>query len=521
MKIAVLSDIHGNIHALEAVLRHARGKGALQLIFNLGDSIGYGPDPEGVVSTIKGANFVNIIGNYDQKVISNKHRQEGWKSVKTPDKRAMFNWTYKALSKPSIKFLKELPEQRTLQLAGLQVLLSHGSPEDINEHLKPDTPATRFTELAENSNADIILCGHSHQAFVRHIAGVLFVNPGSVGRPDDGDPRASYAVLTIEDEKAKAETFRVPYHVSGAAQAMRRTGLPQIFAEVLRQGRNYNDVHSQIKDKPTASSLDPCGTLTLLTDFGLQDHFVGVMKGVINEISPQTSVIDISHQIRPQNIKQAARMLLEASPFFAPGTIHIAVVDPGVGTTRRALAAQVGSQFFVVPDNGLLWPMLEKARQESLPIKIVNLDKPEYWLPKPSSSFHGRDIFSPVGAHLANGIPLESLGTTIDNPISLDLPRPKRIANGWQGEVIMVDVFGNLNTNIPASAIPNVLNVARVEIGETSIEGLTHTFGDADPSTLIATIDSTGSLGISVVNGNAAEKLDADIGTSVRVILSS
>ncbi len=521
MKIAVLSDIHGNIHALEAILRHVRGQGASQLILNLGDSTGYGADPEGVICAIKGANFVNIIGNYDQKVVSKAHRQEGWKSIKTPDKRAMFNWTYKALSKPSIKFLKELPEQRTLHLAGLQVILSHGSPESINEHLKPDTSVTRFTELAKNSNADVILCGHSHQVFVRRIAGVLFVNPGSVGRPDDGDPRASYALLDIKDGEAQAETFRVPYPVIGAVQAMARTGLPLIFTEVLRQGKNYNDVHAQSDDKPALPSLDPCGALTLLTDFGLQDHFIGVMKGVIDDISPQTRVIDISHQIRPQNVKQAARMLLEAAPYFASGTVHVAVVDPGVGTARRALAAQVGSHFFVVPDNGLIWPIIEKARSKNQLIRIVNLDNPKYWLPDPSASFHGRDIFSPAGAHLANGIPLEALGTHIDDPIKLDLPEPEKIPEGWLGEVVMVDVFGNLNTNIPTSAIPENQPVARVEIGDTNISGLTHTFGDADPGTLIATIDSTGSLAISVVNGNAAERLAVDIGTPVRVILNS
>jgi hypothetical protein len=519
MKLAILSDIHGNRHALEAVLKHARGQGAAQLILNLGDSTGYGPDPEGVVRWIRGANFRNILGDYDNKVVSKKHRREAWKAVKTSDKRAMFAWTYEALSKRSRKFLKALPEQISLQLEGLQLVLSHASPASRHEHLGLDTPETRLQALAQGSKADIILCGHSHQAFVRRAAGTLFINPGSVGRPDDGDPRASYAVLELQEDRATAQLFRVPYNITGAVQAMRRTGLPLIFSEVLRQGKNYDAVRMQIGQGTPKLPLEPCGTLTLLTDFGLQDHFIGVMKGVIADISPQTRVIDISHQIRPQNVQQAARMLLEAAPYFPQGSVHVAVVDPGVGTSRRALAAQVGPYFYVVPDNGLLWPIIKNARSKGQKIVLVNLEESKYWLPDPSTSFHGRDIFSPVGAHLANGLPLESLGSQIDDPVQLELSEPEQISGGWLGEVAMVDVFGNLNTNILASAIPHPHSTVKIEIEGITIEGVTRTFGNAQPGSLIATIDSTGALAISVVNGNAAQQLGADIGTPVRMLL--
>jgi putative phosphoesterase len=518
MKIAILSDIHGNIHALEAVLRHARGQDAAHLMLTLGDCVGYGPDPEAVIATIIGSGFINILGDYDHKVLSKEHRQEGWKTVKTADKRAMFAWTYQALSKRAKQYLKDLPEQQNLVIDGLRVCMSHGSPVSPDEHLGPDTTADRLLFLAEETRADVILCGHSHRAFIRHAGDVLFLNPGSVGRPDDGDPRASYAVLDLTDGNASAEIFRIPYNIIGAVTAMRRTNLPQIFCEVLRRGQNYHDVRDQLGEKLEAP-LEPCGTLTLLTDFGLRDHFIGVMKGVIAGISPHTRVIDISHQIRPQNVRQAARMLLEAAPYFDPGTVHVAVVDPGVGTTRRAIAARVGSQFFVAPDNGLLWPLLEKARSKGQPVAIVNLDKPQYWLPNPSASFHGRDIFSPAGAHLANGLPLDILGSPMDNPVQLDLPEPEKIPEGWLGEVAMVDVFGNLSTNIPAGAIPPDRRVARVEIGDNTIEGLTRTFGEAAPGALIATIDSTGSLAVSVVNGSAAQMLGIDIGAPVRLIL--
>jgi len=520
MKIAILSDIHGNTHALEAVLRHARGQGAAQLILNLGDSIGYGPNPGGVIKQIKGVGFINLLGDYDCKALSKKHRQEGWEAVKNSDKRAMFAWTNQALSKRDKQFLKALPKQRSLHVEGLRLALSHGSPESHTEHLGPETPEARLKELAENAGADVILCGHSHRAFIRWVAGTLFLNPGSVGRPDDGDPRASYAVLELCEGQATAQNFRVPYHITGVVQALRQTGLPLIFTEVFRQGRNYNDVRARTTQGPPVMSLEPSGTLSLLTDFGLQDHFIGVMKGVIAEISPQTRVIDISHQIRPQNVAQAARMLLEAAAFFPPGTVHVAVVDPGVGTSRRALAAHVGQYFYVVPDNGLIWPILEKARIKGEKIHLVDLDQPQYWLPDPSASFHGRDIFSPAGAHLTNGLPLEVLGTRIDDPVQLDLAEPETFPEGWLGEVVMVDVFGNLNTNIPASAIPEDQSISTIKIGETTIEGLTRTFGDAKPGALIATIDSTGSLAISVVNGNAAQHLGVGIGAPVRVILA-
>jgi S-adenosyl-L-methionine hydrolase (adenosine-forming) len=519
MKIAIISDIHGNRHALEAVLRHARGQDAAQLIINLGDSIGYGPNPEEIIKRIKGAGFINLLGDYDRKVISKKHRQSGWKAVKNSDKRAMFAWTYQSLSKNARRFIKALPKQCDLHLEGFHLLLTHGSPEFHDEHLGPDTPESRLKELAELANADVVLCGHSHQAFTRLVAGTLFLNPGSVGRPDDGDPRASYAILELREGTASAYTFRVPYNVTGVVQAMRRTSLPPIFTEVFRQGTNYNHVRAEIGQPQPKPTLEPCGRITLLTDFGLKDHFIGVMKGVIAKISPQTRVIDISHQIRPQNVTQAARMLLEAAAYFPPGTVHVAVVDPGVGTSRRALAARVGQYFYVAPDNGLLWPVLESAKKKGEQIILADLDQPKYWLPDPSASFHGRDIFSPVGAHLANGIPLKILGSPINDPVQLDLHEPEAIPKGWQGEVVMVDVFGNLSTNIPASAFPEGKKVSKVEIGQTTILGLTRAFGDVEPGSLIATIDSTGSLAISVVNGNAAQRLDVDIGTPIRVIL--
>ncbi len=518
MKITILSDIHGNLPALQAVLRHARGRGGEHTILNLGDVVGYGPHPDEIVQWTKGAHIISILGNYDKKVLSKKHRGEAWARVKNEDKRSMFAWTYHALSKQSKKRLKTFPEKRRIEMGGVEILMSHGSPAAISEPVGPQTPKKRLKELGEMAQADVVLCGHSHLSFNRELNGVTFINPGSVGRPDDGDPRASYAILEIKDGVITVQHFRVAYNIMAAVRVMRQTGLPPVFAEVIRQGLNYDDVVKAVGKSPDTSELDPEGTLTLLTDFGLKDHFVGVMKGVIKDIAPQTHLIDICHNIRPQSVMEGAHLLAEAAQYFVPGTVHVAVVDPGVGTDRRAIAARIGAYFYVAPDNGLLTPLIQKARAEGQPVQIVALNQPQYWLPDLSSSFHGRDIFAPVGAHLANGLPLEKLGDKIDDPVMLTFSQPKSLESGWQAEVVWVDVFGNLSTNLPASALPEDEKIT-VEVCGQTIHGLAQAFGEAPPGTLIATIDSTSSLAIAVVNGNAAKRLGAEVGTMVNIFL--
>ena len=517
MKITLIADIHGNLPALQAVLRHARARQAVQTILNLGDSVGYGPFPDEVVQTIQGTKFINIIGNYDQKVLDKTHRKEGWTKVKTPNKRDMFAWTYQTLSKKSRRYLKSLPEQREVEICGTSLLLTHGSSASLSEHLKPDTPEERFHELANEVTAKVVLCGHSHQAFIREVDDVRFINPGSVGRLDDGDPRASYAILDIQQGKVAVQFFRVPYNIQAVVQQVRQAGFPEIIAQVFRQGADYDHVLAQFGPEPDPETLEPCGQLTLLTDFGLQDHFVGVMKGVIHEIAPQSNIVDISHQIQPQNVSQAARMLAEAAPYFSAGTVHLAVVDPGVGTSRRAIAAHIGKHFFVAPDNGLLTLLIERAESAGELVQVVNLDRPQYWLPDPSRSFHGRDIFSPVGAHLVNGVPLEKLGSPLTDFVRFSLPQPSQTELGWEAEVVMVDVFGNLSTNFPGDRLPEELGGLQVCINGKTIHGITQAFGAAPEGTLIATVDSSGALAISVVNGSAAAYLKAKPGDKVVV----
>jgi S-adenosylmethionine hydrolase len=258
--------------------------------------------------------------------------------------------------------------------------------------------------------------------------------------------------------------------------------------------------------------------ITLLTDFGTRDGYVGVMKGVIWKIAPDAQIADLTHTIKPQNIQQASIVLARTAPFFPPGTIHVAVIDPGVGTNRRPIGLQLGSQYFIGPDNGIFTQVLEKAEANQDQIRVVHLDKKQYWLPDISRVFHGRDIFAPTAAYLATGLKLEHIGTLIHDPIRQPIPRPEHLpGGGWRGQVIEVDNFGNLSTNIDRTHILPMGEV-QVFIAGHQIDHLVNTFGDRPKGTLISLYGTSHDLIISIVNGNAANFLNVDIGEIVDVI---
>jgi putative phosphoesterase len=241
MKVALIGDVHANLPALETVLAHAYEAG-VQEIWHIGDFVGYGAFPDEVVRRLRREDALSIVGNYDLKVLKFKKKRDKWRHSKRPEKYLAFKWAYKNLSKSSRKYLRSLPREIRLEVAGKRILLTHGSPVSNEEHLTPDTPQERFQELAHLADADVVICGHSHVPFARQVDDVWFINTGSVGRPDDGDPRAAYAVLQIEPELFQVRHYRLEYDVARAVAAIRQQGLPEAFAQMLLQGRNLDVV---------------------------------------------------------------------------------------------------------------------------------------------------------------------------------------------------------------------------------------------------------------------------------------
>jgi S-adenosylmethionine hydrolase len=238
--------------------------------------------------------------------------------------------------------------------------------------------------------------------------------------------------------------------------------------------------------------------ITLLTDFGLQDPYVGVMKGVIATICPTAPVIDLTHQIPPQNIAAARFALLSAYPYFPPGTIHTVVVDPGVGTARRAIALRTELGYLVGPDNGVFSGII----QHHGVLEAVALTSRRYWRsPFPSATFHGRDIFAPVAAHLAAGVAFADLGSEIglDTLNREGLPPVQPQPNGLLGQIQAIDRFGNLITTVPAE---RVVAEATVTLGHHTAPIVT-TYGTSPQGHLVALIGSHGWLEVAVNHGNA------------------
>ena len=265
--------------------------------------------------------------------------------------------------------------------------------------------------------------------------------------------------------------------------------------------------------------------ITLLSDFGLSDVYVGVMKGVIAQINPVLTVVDLTHQIPPQNIAAARFSLMNAYPYFPTGTVHIAVVDPGVGSHRRGIALQLDSGFLVGPDNGLFSGLLN----QNPVVEAVELTNPKYWRTRtPSTTFHGRDIFASAGAHLASGVPLEQLGEIIDPKTLVQLAIPERTptAYGFAGCVQYIDHFGNLITNIPAADVQG--KTWSVAFGDSPTETLreriipaSQTYSNQPLGEVVALVGSHGWVEIAVNGGSAQSELQMDLGTVVEVVLTT
>jgi putative phosphoesterase len=240
-RIALIGDTHANLPALDAVLAHAYANGA-QAIWNVGDFVGYGPNPDEVVKRLRREKAVSIGGNYDQKVLQVKNKKDKWKKTKRPVRLLALEWAYDNLSSESRKYLRDLPADCRLTLQGKRILLVHGTPDSNEEPLTPDTPLKRLREIAQNSEADIIIAGHSHQPFAKQVDGIWFINTGSVGRPDDGNPRAGYALLTLSPDAVQVEHHRIAYDTKKVAADIKAKGLPSSFARIFLHGRSLDDL---------------------------------------------------------------------------------------------------------------------------------------------------------------------------------------------------------------------------------------------------------------------------------------
>jgi S-adenosyl-L-methionine hydrolase (adenosine-forming) len=258
--------------------------------------------------------------------------------------------------------------------------------------------------------------------------------------------------------------------------------------------------------------------ITLTTDFGTRQGSQAVMHGVIYRIAPQAVITDLTHHITPFNILEAGFVLAINAFYFPENTVHVAVVDPGVGTRRRPISAQIGTQRFVSPDNGLLSWVYALAEKQNWPVKAVHLDNPAYWLPRVSKTFHGRDVFAPVAAHLAAGVPLEELGTPIEDLVHMQLPGAKQIPNGVEGEVIYIDQFGSAICSILPEDLEGLKDV-QVTLCGVTIPSMVNTFGDRQlyGGELIALWDSSGYLYISENNGTGGRIIKPKPGDKVVV----
>ena len=257
--------------------------------------------------------------------------------------------------------------------------------------------------------------------------------------------------------------------------------------------------------------------VTLTTDFGVKDHFVGVMKGVIASISPDATVVDISHEVRPYEITEGAFLVAQAYRYFPAKTVHVAVVDPGVGSARRPIMIEAEKQFFVGPDNGVLAMVYANVAH-----RARELTSDKYFVHPVSHTFHGRDIFAPVAAHLSKGVRPSLLGPIIDNHLKPVFTEPQRTSKRtWQGTVLHVDRFGNLITNFHIDQFPRVTTAPfDLAIGTLRLMRLAQAYAEVDPGEPFVIVGSSGYLEVAANQGSAARLLGCATGAPCELTVS-
>lgn len=260
--------------------------------------------------------------------------------------------------------------------------------------------------------------------------------------------------------------------------------------------------------------------ITLTTDFGLADHFVGTMKGVILNINSSAQFVDLSHHVNPFDVFDGAFTLALAYRYFPPHTIHLVIVDPGVGSSRRPIVARAGEHTFVAPDNGVLSIIYERERD----VEVRHVTADRYFLKPASNTFHGRDIFAPVAGWLSKGVEAEKFGKLITDYVRLTIPKPQRVSERMiQGAVIKVDQFGNLITNISPADAPEIFTTPPskfvIAVGQQQIARMVDSYSRGEPSEVFAILGSSGFLELGQNRSSAAKALQISRGAEVKILL--
>jgi S-adenosylmethionine hydrolase len=260
----------------------------------------------------------------------------------------------------------------------------------------------------------------------------------------------------------------------------------------------------------------PAPILTLTSDFGLSDHYVAAMKGVILSICPQARMVDISHDISPFEIAEGAYLIAQAYPSFPRKTVHVVVVDPGVGTARRPILLEAAGQYFVGPDNGVLSMVYSREKHK---VRLISNDR--YFRKPVSQTFHGRDIFSPVAAHLAAGVPPSRMGKLIQDYLRPAFEKPQRTGKRtWTGRILKIDRFGNIVTNFHASEFPDLERKNfSLALGPRQVGVMAHNYAECGPGELFAIAGSSGYLEVSVGQGSAARIIGCETGAPAELTI--
>jgi len=261
----------------------------------------------------------------------------------------------------------------------------------------------------------------------------------------------------------------------------------------------------------------PKPILTLTTDFGWADHYVGTIKGVILGICPQAQIVDISHGVTPFEIGEGAYLIAQAYRYFPKKTVHVVVVDPGVGTARRPILMEAAGQYFVAPDNGVLSMVL--SREAGAKFRLFSNAK--YFLPRVSTTFHGRDIFAPVAAHLAAGVPAARMGKRIEDYLKPGFDKPHRAGKRtWMGRILKIDRFGNVITNFHVDDFGDLaLRNFSLAFGPVAVTALARNYAERAPGELFAILGSSGYYEVSVSQGSAAKAIGCETGAAIELMV--